>query len=179
MPALHLPNVSVKVEITSLLGVRLDFKSSGVGTVNFDVKAKLEEKERKSQMVVVAFSLYLTTKPNIVKFEVEGIATLNGKEAEISKMLETDPETKVPYIFQKIYQHAFTAMYLMSTFLNTPPPPQDLLFSQREIPIEEVSAKMEPEEVEKPETAEPEETVTMQVGAVEEVSEEKVSTPTS
>jgi hypothetical protein len=96
------------------------------------VKAKLEEKERKSQMVVVGFSLFLTTKPSIVKFEVEGMATLTGKDAEINKMLEVDPETKVPYVFQRVYQYAFTAMYLMSTILNAPPPPQDLLFSHRE-----------------------------------------------
>jgi len=109
----------------------------------------LEEKERKSQMVVVAFNLFLTTKPNIVKFEVEGIATLTGKDAEITKMLEVDPETKVPYVFQKVYQHAFTAMYLLSTILNSPPPPQDLLFPHREgVPVEDVSVEMAAEAAE-------------------------------
>lgn len=34
-------------------------------------------------------------------------------------MLEIDPETKVPYVFQKVYQNTFTAMYLFSTILNT------------------------------------------------------------
>lgn len=83
-------------------------------------------------MVVVAFSLQLTTKPSIVKFEIEGIATLTGKDTEINKMLEIDPETKVPYVFQKVYQNTFTAMYLLSTILNTPPPPIDLLLFKRE-----------------------------------------------
>jgi len=105
-----------------LAGVRLDVKAK-TETVNFDVKAKLEERERKSQMVVVGFSLFLTTKPSIVKFEIEGVATLTGKDAEINKMLEIDPETKVPYVFQRVYQHAFMAMYLLSTILDAPPPP--------------------------------------------------------
>jgi hypothetical protein len=118
------------VETTSIVGVKLDVKG-GAGAVNFDVKAKLEEKERRSQTVVVGFSLQLTTKPSIVKFEIEGTATLTGKDTEINKMLEIDPETKVPYIFQKVYQNTFTAMYLLSTILNVPPPPIDLLLFRR------------------------------------------------
>lgn len=141
---MYIPNVSVKVDITSLIGVRLGAKSSGAETVNFDVKAKLEEKERKSQMVIVGFNLLVATKPSIVKFEVEGAATLTGKDAEISKMLEVDPETKVPYVFQRIYQYAFTAMYLLSTVLNATPPPQNLLFPRKEgIPVEDISVDVE------------------------------------
>ena len=125
-----------------MVGVRLDVKG-GAETVNFDVKAKLEEKERKSQMVIVSFALSLTTKPSVVKFEVEGMATLTGKDPEIKKMLEVDPETKVPHVFERVYQNAFTAMYLMSTILNTPPPPQDLFFSGKKgIPVEDISVEV-------------------------------------
>jgi hypothetical protein len=134
------------VDVTSIVGVKLDVKG-GAGTVNFDVKARLEEKERRSQMVVVGFNLQLTTKPGIVKFEVEGTATLTGKDAEINKMLEVDPETKVPYVFQKVYQNTFTAMYLLSTILNTPPPPIDLLLFRREEVLAEGVA-IEPEAAE-------------------------------
>jgi hypothetical protein len=139
---LYIPNVSVKVEITSLVGVKLGVKG-GAETVNFDVKAKLAERERKSQTIIIGFNLFLNTKPSIVKFEVEGVATLTGKDAELNKMLEVDPETKVPYVFQRIYQYAFTAMYLLSTVLNAPPPPQDLLFPRREgVPVEDVSVEV-------------------------------------
>jgi hypothetical protein len=161
---LYIPNVSVKVDITSLVGVRLGVKGSGTETVNFDVKARLEEKERRSQLVIVSFNLLAATKPSIVKFELEGTATLTGKDAEISKMLEVDPETKVPYVFQRIYQYAFTAMYLLSTVLNAPPPPQNLLFPQKEgIPVEDVSVNVE--------AAEPKEAVSVQ--AATPTSEEK------
>ena len=134
------------MDVTSIVGVKLDVKG-GAGTVNFDVKVRLEEKERRSQMVVVGFNLQLTTKPGIVKFEVEGTATLTGKDAEINKMLEVDPETKVPYVFQKVYQNTFTAMYLLSTILNTPPPPIDLLLFRREEVLAEGVA-IEPEAAE-------------------------------
>jgi hypothetical protein len=125
-----------------LVGVKLNVKAKAE-TVNFDVKAKLEERERKSQMVAVDFSLSLTTKPSIVKFEIQGTATLSGKDSEINKMLEVDPETKVPYVFQRVYQHAFMAMYLLSTILDAPPPPYDLLFSKKQVvPGEEVSIEV-------------------------------------
>lgn len=139
---MYVPNASVKVEIISLVGVKLNVKGEAE-TVNFDVKAKLEERERKSQTIIVGFNLLLTTKPSIVKFEVEGTATLMGKDAELSKMLEVDPETKVPYVFQRIYQYAFTAMYLLSTILNAPPPPQDLLFPRKQgVPVEDISVEV-------------------------------------
>jgi len=134
--------------------------------VNFDVKAKLEERERKSQMVAVGFSMVLSTKPSIVKFEVEGVATLMGKEAEITKILEVDPENKVPFVFQRVYQHVFMAMYLLSTILNAPPPPHDLLFPHREgVPVEDVSMEAE--------ATEAREGITLQTTAEIETEEEE------
>ena len=124
---LNVPSVSVKIDLASLAAARMIGKGE-TGAVSFDAKVKLEERERKSQMVVVGFNLLLTTKPGIVKFEIEGTATLTGKDEEIRKVLEVEPETRVPHVLRRIYQHAFTAMYLMSTMLNVPPPPQDLLY---------------------------------------------------
>jgi hypothetical protein len=54
---LNIPNVSVSVDITNIAGVRLGVEG-GTGAVNFDVKARLEEKEWRSQMVIVNFSLF-------------------------------------------------------------------------------------------------------------------------
>jgi len=127
---LNIPKASVSVDITNIAGVRLGAKGD-TGAINFDVKGRLEEKERRSQMVIVNFSLFLTTKPSVVKFEVEGTATLTGKDEEINKMLEVDAEIKVPYVFQKVYQNAFAAMYLLSTILKAPPPPHSLFPSSQ------------------------------------------------
>jgi hypothetical protein len=128
---LNIPNVSVTVDITNIAGARLSLKGS-TGAINFDVKAKLEEKEHRTQIVIVNFTLLLTTKPSVVKFEVEGTATLTGKDKEIIKMLEVDPEMKVPYVFQKIYQNAFAAMYVLSNILKAPPPPHVVIPSPSE-----------------------------------------------
>ena len=119
-------DVSVLVEITSLLGVRLG-GDVGAEPVRFDVSAKLEEKERRSGRVVILFGLAVRTKPSVVKYEVEGTATLTGRDALIGKVLEVDPESKVPFVFHRVYQHVFTAIYMLASLMGTIYPPPDLL----------------------------------------------------
>ena len=130
-------DVSVLVEITSLLATRL---TEGVGStgVRFDLNAKLEEKERRSGRVVVLFGLVVKTKPNVVKYEIEGSATLNGKDALIDQMLKIDPKSNVPFVFHRVYQHVFTAIYTMASFLGTVYPPADLLFSGKQGPTDDL-----------------------------------------
>lgn len=132
---LDLLDVSVRVEISSVRGARLEggmiagASGSAAGPVKFDVSARLEEKERKSGKIVVFFVLSVGTKPSIVKFELEGYATLMGKDEALSKMLEVDPKTGVPFVFHRVYQHSFMAIYLLATLMDSMYPPPDLLFS--------------------------------------------------
>jgi len=123
-------------------GVKLAAKGAN-GTITFDVQAKLDERERKSQQVTLGFNLLLSTKPALVRFEIAGTAVLAGKDADVSKMMEVDPETKVPFVFQRIYQSAFTVMYLLSSVMSTPPPPQDLLVPPKQgVPADDVSVQV-------------------------------------
>ena len=128
-------DVSVRVDITGVRGTRLEGKaapnSSGSvsGPVKFDVNAKLEEKERKTGQIIVFFVLSVGTKPSVVKFELEGYATLTGREEALGKMLEVDPKTGVPFVFKRVYQHSFMAIYLLATLMDAIYPPPDLLFS--------------------------------------------------
>jgi len=136
-------DVSVLVEITSLLATRL---SEGFGStgVRFDLSVKLEEKERRSGRVVVLFGLTVKTKPNVVKYEVEGSATLGGKDGLIDQMLKIDPKTNVPFVFHRVYQHAFTAIYTMASFLGTMYPPPDLLSSgKQDLPMGELGKEQQ------------------------------------
>ena len=72
------------------------------------------------------------TKPSVVKYAVRGTAILEGKTEEIEKMLDINPKTKVPHVLSIVYQHVFTSTYLLSTILNTPYPPPDLLHTEEE-----------------------------------------------
>ena len=109
-------------------GVKLSDKEE-LSVLNFDVNAKLEEKERKSGKLVVSFVLTVGTKPSVVKFEVEGLATLEGKNPDIEKLLEVNPKTKIPLLLHRVYQRVFMSTFLLATLLGTSYPPPDLLFS--------------------------------------------------
>ena len=135
-------NVAVKVAIRSLSGVRLADEVQEGAVVNFDVKARMEEKERRSGRVAIGFALTVGTKPSVVKFEVEGIATLEGKDADIDKVLDVDPETQIPFVFQRVYQHVFMSMYLLATLIDALYPPPNLLFSgQQQIPMVQMDGR--------------------------------------
>jgi len=147
-------DVSVLVEITSLLGMKLA-KNVGSESVRFDVNAKLEEKERRSGRVVVSFALTVRTKPSVVKYEIEGNATLIGKDALIEKILEVDSESKIPHVFHRVYQHVFTAIYMLASLLGTIYPPPDLLSSGGQgIPVQSLKRPEQMKTAEKAETAE-------------------------
>jgi len=124
-------DVEVLVEITSLLATRLNEQAGSAG-VRFDVTVKLEEKERKSGLVVVLFGLVMRTKPNVVKYEVEGTATLTGKDTLIDQLLKVDPKSNIPFVFHRVYQHVFTAIYVAASLMNTVHPPSDLLFAGKQ-----------------------------------------------
>jgi hypothetical protein len=97
--------------------------------LHFDVNAKLEEKDRKSGQRVVGFVLTVGTKPSIAKFEIEGIATLEGKNPDIDKLLEVTTKRKIPLLLHRVYQNVFTSTYLLATILDTSYPPPDILHS--------------------------------------------------
>lgn len=123
------------VKIQSLSAVKLTDEIEKGRIVNFDVKARMEEKARRSGWVRIGFALNVGTKPNVVKFKVEGLASLKGQDEEIRKMLEADPETNVPAVFGRVYQHAFMSMYLLATLIQAPYPPANLLKSGQETPV--------------------------------------------
>ena len=131
MPSVDIGDVSIQVAISSVSAVKLNEKPAS-GELIFDVGAKLEEKDRKSGKVTVIFVLTVGTKPTVVKFGIEGLATLTGKDSEIEKSLEIDPETKIPRMLYGVYQRAFMALYLVSTILDTPYPPPDLFHSSKQ-----------------------------------------------
>lgn len=144
LPVINAPDVSITTEIHSLSAVKLDNKVEAE-TINFDVSAKLDEKERKSGKKIVAFIIEISTKPSLAKFEIKGNVTLTGKEAQMEKLLEIDPETKLPFLLYRVYQQIFMAIYLLATIIDMPYPPPDLLHSEK-IEEQNITAQAAPEE---------------------------------
>ena len=98
----------------------------------FDINAKIEEQKKGTNQVTLNFELAISTKPNVVKYLTTGSVTLVGKPDDIKKKLEVNPKTKIPQILFTIYQHVFNSIYMLSSTLNTPYPPPDLLHPMAE-----------------------------------------------
>jgi competence protein ComGF len=73
----------------------------------FDINAKIEEQKKENNQVTLAFTLLISTKPNVVKYSTSGTVTMSGKPDDIKKKLEVNPKTKIPQILFTIYQHVF------------------------------------------------------------------------
>ena len=98
----------------------------------FDINAKIEEQKKENNQVTLTFTLAISTKPNVVKYSTSGTVTMSGKPDDIKKKLEVNPKTKIPQILFTIYQHVFNSIYILSSNLNTPYPPPDLLHPMAE-----------------------------------------------
>jgi hypothetical protein len=92
----------------------------------------MEEQKKSSDQVTLSFNLTIATKPNVVKYSTTGTVTLEGKSEDIKKKLEANPKTKIPQILFAVYQHVFNSIYMLSSILNTPYPPPDLLHPMAE-----------------------------------------------
>ncbi len=105
---------------------------AGKDELFFDVNAKLEEQKKGTNEVLLNFELAISTKPNVVKYNIAGNVSLMGKPDDIKKKLEVNPKTKIPQLLFTIYQHVFNSIYMLSANLNTPYPPPDLLHPMAE-----------------------------------------------
>jgi hypothetical protein len=129
------------------------------------VNAKLEEQKKIGEGVVLGFNFFITTKPNVVRYSTAGSVTLEGKQADVKKKLEVNTKTKIPQVLFTVYQHVFNSIYMLSSILNTPYPPPDLLHPMAEkIQIIQTPAQPEKTEAPEPSAAQPAATAAPQTG---------------
>ena len=115
-------------------------------SVRFDLNAHLDEKERRSGKVTVLFGLSIKTKPNVVKYEIEGTAILTGKEQAIEQLLKNDPKLNIPFVFNRIYQQVFTSIFMLSSSLSAIYPPPDLFsVNYQGLPVKNANSGSTPE----------------------------------
>jgi len=121
--------VTIDVRLLNVAGALTNESRRDDVEPSFDVNVKLEEVERGADEATFNFALEINTKPSIAKFDVDGMVTVTGGSEVVDKLLETDPETKVPHLLKRVYQQIFTSVFLLSGIINAPHPPPDLIFS--------------------------------------------------
>jgi len=130
-PKYSVSDVLVHIRIDSLQAERSGPYSPS-DELFFDVNAKIEEQKKTEDQITLNFNLLINTKPNVVKYSIIGVVTLEGKAADMKKKLEVNPKTNIPQILFTVYQSVFNSIYMLSSVLNTPYPPPDLLHSMAE-----------------------------------------------
>jgi hypothetical protein len=153
-PQYSVSGVTVSININSLQAER-NTAVAATDDVFFDVNAKIEEQKKETNQVTLGFQLFISTKPNVVKYATTGTVILSGKAEDVKKKLEVNPKTKIPQILFTIYQHVFNSIYMLSSNLNTPYPPPDLLHPMAER-IQILSSTPAPTEVAQPAESAPE-----------------------
>ena len=137
--------VRIDVELFNIAGALLGGTKREDVEPNFDINVKLEEIERGVSEASFNFAFAVNTKPSIVRFDVNGVVKVFGDSKAVDKLLETDPETNVPYLLKKVYQQIFVSIFLLSGIMNAPHPPPDLLFSSVKSEIKEEETQPEAE----------------------------------
>lgn len=110
--------MNLKIEINSSSFSKLRNEQ---GFVKYNIEASLDEIENRDSEVILKYRLVLMSNPTNSKITVEGLATLYGDQAEISKQLEPD-EKNIPIILNLIYQEIFPLFFIMSKSMHIPCP---------------------------------------------------------
>ena len=138
--------VRVDVKLLNIAGALVSDSKRDDVEPSFDVNVKLEEIERGASEAAFNFAIAMNTKPSIARFDVNGIVRVFGESKAVDKLLEIDPDTKVPYLLKKVYQQIFISIFLLSGIINAPHPPPDLLFSSVKNEVGEAEEELENEE---------------------------------
>ncbi|HIE18449.1 TPA: hypothetical protein EYP75_01850 [Candidatus Bathyarchaeota archaeon] len=137
--------VRVDVKLFNVAGALIGSAQRDDIEPSFDVNVKLEEVDRSPSEAAFNFAIAMNTKPSIVRFDVNGIVRVFGESKAIDKLLETDPDTQVPYLLKKVYQQIFISIFLLSGIMNAPHPPPDLLFLSVKNEVEKTEGTLEAE----------------------------------
>lgn len=124
------------VLLTDIQASRLTEKIAEDADVSFEVESSLSEVLRSSDKMVIQFKIDLEPRPQLAKISLTGLATVQGEEEEIEKLILTQ-EGNPPRIFMNIYQRIYPILYLLCCSLKIPCPGPKLLVNAH---IEETQA---------------------------------------
>jgi hypothetical protein len=120
-------SIEVVTKIRNVTSSKSDDKANHNTPVVFNFAVNMDEAERTTESVKLNFQMVMDTEPAVAKFTVEGVAILNGDQAEIEKILSADPQTNVPLVFTRIYQQVYSVIFMLAGTIDVPYPSPALL----------------------------------------------------
>ena len=93
----------------------------------------MDELNRSNNDLTLGFLLTITTKPSLVQFEASGVAVVSGGRKAFDEALGIDENSDVPKVLHTIYQKVFTSLYVLSSLIDMPYPPPDLIHNPYQV----------------------------------------------
>lgn len=121
----------IRIRLNKLEGTKIDIEEPPMSVV-FDVDVKMDEESRTNEELTISFDLNISTKPSLVQFDIAGTAVISGGRMAFEAALEVDEESNVPRVLHTIYQRVFTSLFVVSSLLEAPYPPPNLIHSPTE-----------------------------------------------
>jgi|SRR5579864_2503455 len=141
-----------QVEINSLSITKLNNDQKGF--IKYNIEASFDELENTESQIKLKYKFVLLSNPTNTKISAEGVATIHGDQAEISKFLTPD-EKNIPHVVNNIYQEIFPLFYVVTKSMQIPCPAYRLSQISASQQIEpEASAVSNTEPIPKPEIVE-------------------------
>src|SRR5437660_12685958 len=100
-----------KIEITSLSITKLSNEQNNF--VKYNIESSIDEIENTETEVKLKYKFILLSNPTNTKISIEGIATILGNQAEVTKFFTPD-EKNIPLVVNNIYQDIFHLFYIIS-----------------------------------------------------------------
>ncbi|MBI3640198.1 MAG: hypothetical protein HY223_07785 [Thaumarchaeota archaeon] len=107
-----------KVEISSLFVSKL---KSDATFQKYNIDVSIDEVENNESGIKIKYKFLLLSTPTNSKITVEGLASILGNEAEVTKYLEPD-EKNIPNIVNTIYQELFPLFCIVTKSVEIPCP---------------------------------------------------------
>jgi hypothetical protein len=117
----------ISIRVTNVVAKKLDEKADQSTQCAFNLNVNMDEAERKSEYLTVNFVIGIDTEPAVVKFQIDGSATIQGDTADVDALTAPDPQTNVPHLFMKVYQHVYAVVFMLAGALEVPYPSPALL----------------------------------------------------
>ncbi|VVC06238.1 Uncharacterised protein [uncultured archaeon] len=107
-----------KVEISSFFVSKL---KSDATFQKYNIDVSIDEVENNESGIKIKYKFVLLSTPTNSKITVEGLASILGNEAEVTKYLEPD-EKNIPNIVNTIYQELFPLFCIVTKSVEIPCP---------------------------------------------------------
>ena len=108
-----------KIEINSLSVSKLNNEQNSF--IKYNIEAAIDEIKNTDTEIKLKYKFVLMSNPTNTKINVEGIASIYGEPAEISKHLSSN-EKNIPSVVNTIYQEVFPLFYVVSKSMQIPCP---------------------------------------------------------